>query len=39
MTNMIAGLSIAEHCIRHNEEAARNLIFKEPKGKRKQDGV
>ena len=39
ITNIVATrrLSIAGHCIRHNEEAAYNLIFLEPKGKRKQD--
>ena len=37
ITNLIATrLSIAGHCIRHNEEAANNLMFWEPKGKRKQ---
>ena len=38
MTNIIATrcLSIAGHCIRHNEEADHNIIFWEPKGKRKQ---
>ena len=38
ITNIIATrrLSIAGHCIRHNEEATHNLIFWEPKGKRKQ---
>ena len=38
ITNIIATrrLNIAGHCIRHNEEAAHNLIFWEPKGKRKQ---
>ena len=41
ITNIIATrrLSIAGHCIRHNEEAAHDLIFWEPKGKRKKDGV
>ena len=36
ITNIIATrrLSIAGHCIRHKEEAAYNLIFWEPKGKR-----
>ena len=36
-TNIIATrrLSIAGHCIRHNEEATHNLIFWEPKRKRK----
>ena len=34
ITNIIATrhLSIAGHCVRHNEEAAHNLIFWEPKG-------
>ena len=38
INNIIATLrlSIAGHCIRHSEEAAHNLIFWEPKGKRKQ---
>ena len=38
ITNIIAirRLSIAGHCIRHKEEAAHNLIFWEPTGKRKQ---
>ena len=38
MTNIIATrrLSNAGHCIRHNKEAAHNIIFWEPKRKRKQ---
>ena len=38
LTNIIAThrISISGHCIHHNEEAAHNLIFWEPKGKRKQ---
>ena len=38
ITNIIATrrLSIDGHCIRHKEEAAHDLIFWEPKGKRKQ---
>ena len=38
ITNIIVTrrLGIAGYCIRHNEEAAHNLIFWEPKGKLKQ---
>ena len=38
IANIIATrrLSIAGHCIRHNEETAHNIIFWETKGKRKQ---